>query len=92
MAKRISATEAKNNFGALLEDVAMLGRVDIVRHGRLVAVVLSPLHAPTVPELGESARPARLDPTPPDSEVPPPADEVRKILRNAFDKLPKKPR
>ena len=42
MDKRISATDAKNNFGGLLEDVAALGRVEIVRHGRVVAVVLSP--------------------------------------------------
>jgi prevent-host-death family protein len=42
MAKRVSASDAKNNFGGLLEDVAALGRVDIVRHGRLVAVVLAP--------------------------------------------------
>jgi prevent-host-death family protein len=42
MSKNISATDAKNNFGGLLEDVAALGRVDIVKHGRLVAVVLSP--------------------------------------------------
>jgi prevent-host-death family protein len=42
MNKRVAATDAKNNFGGLLEDVAALGRVEIVRHGRLVAVVLSP--------------------------------------------------
>ncbi|MDR2214675.1 MAG: type II toxin-antitoxin system prevent-host-death family antitoxin, partial [Nevskiaceae bacterium] len=42
MSKRISASDAKNNFGGLLEDVASLGRVEIVKHGRLVAVVLSP--------------------------------------------------
>lgn len=42
MTKRIPATDAKNNFGGLLEDVAALGQVEIVRHGRLVAVVLSP--------------------------------------------------
>jgi prevent-host-death family protein len=42
MAKRVSASDAKNNFGGLLEDVADLGRVDIVKHGRLVAIVLSP--------------------------------------------------
>jgi prevent-host-death family protein len=42
MTKRVSASDAKNNFGGLLEDVAMLGRVDIIKHGRLVAVVLSP--------------------------------------------------
>ena len=40
--KRISATDAKNNFGGLLEEVAAMGRVEVVRHGRLVAVVLSP--------------------------------------------------
>ncbi len=42
MAKQVSATDAKNNFGGLLEDVAALGRVDVVKHGRLVAEVLSP--------------------------------------------------
>ena len=42
MSKRVSASDAKNNFGGLLEDVAALGRVDVVKHGRLVAVVLSP--------------------------------------------------
>lgn len=42
MAKQISASDAKNSFGGLLEDVAALGRVDIVKHGRLVAVILSP--------------------------------------------------
>jgi prevent-host-death family protein len=42
MSKKVSATDAKNNFGGLLEDVAALGRVDVVRHGRIVAVVLSP--------------------------------------------------
>ena len=42
MSKNISASDAKNNFGGLLDDVAALGRVDIRKHGRLVAVVLSP--------------------------------------------------
>jgi prevent-host-death family protein len=42
MKKRVSATDAKNNFGGLLEDVASLGCVEVVRHGRVVAVVLSP--------------------------------------------------
>jgi prevent-host-death family protein len=42
MVKRVSASDAKNNFGGLLEDVAALGRVEIVKHGRLVAVMLSP--------------------------------------------------
>ena len=42
MAKSVTASDAKNNFGGLLEDVAALGRVEIVKHGRLVAVILSP--------------------------------------------------
>jgi prevent-host-death family protein len=42
MVKKVSASDAKNNFGGLLEDVAALGRVDILKHGRVVAVVLSP--------------------------------------------------
>ena len=42
MPKRISASDAKNNFGGLLDDVAALGSVEIMKHGRLVAVVLSP--------------------------------------------------
>jgi prevent-host-death family protein len=42
MSKQVSASDAKNNFGGLLDDVAALGRVDVVKHGRLVAVVLSP--------------------------------------------------
>lgn len=40
--KQISASQAKNNFGGLLDDVAALGCVEIVKHGRPVAVVLSP--------------------------------------------------
>jgi prevent-host-death family protein len=42
MTKSVSASDAKNNFGGLLEEVAASGRVDIVKHGRLVAVMLSP--------------------------------------------------
>jgi prevent-host-death family protein len=42
MSKKISASDAKNNFGGLLDDVATLGRVDVMKHGRLVAVILSP--------------------------------------------------
>lgn len=52
MGKRVTASDAKNNFGGLLEDVAALGRVEIVRHGRLVAVVLSPR---ALAEIGEAA-------------------------------------
>lgn len=40
--KQVSASQAKNNFGGLLDDVAALGCVEIVKHGRPVAVVLSP--------------------------------------------------
>lgn len=58
MAKSVSASNAKNNFGGLLEDVAALGRVDIVKHGRVVAVVLSPraLEAAVGSEPGASSR------------------------------------
>jgi prevent-host-death family protein len=43
MAKSVSASNAKSNFGGFLDDVAAPGRVDIVKHGRLVAVVREPL-------------------------------------------------
>ena len=42
MSKSVSASDAKNNFGGLLEDVAAFGRVNIMKHARLVAVMLSP--------------------------------------------------
>jgi prevent-host-death family protein len=42
MAIRITATDAKNKFGDLLELAAWHGRVDIVRHGRVVASVVAP--------------------------------------------------
>jgi prevent-host-death family protein len=42
MKKRVSASDAKNNFGGLLDEVAASGRVDILKHGRLVAVLLAP--------------------------------------------------
>lgn len=62
--KRISATDAKNNFGGLLDDVATHGRVEITRHGRVVAVVLSPANAsetgPPVAEEPESSTANRL--------------------------------
>ncbi|MGH8216981.1 MAG: type II toxin-antitoxin system Phd/YefM family antitoxin [Steroidobacteraceae bacterium] len=62
--KRVTATDAKNNFGGLLEDVAALGRIDVVRHGRVVAVVLSPralgsMAADTAAEVA-AAQPANL--------------------------------
>lgn len=40
--KRVSASYAKNHFGELLEDVTALGGVEIVKHGRVVAIILSP--------------------------------------------------
>jgi prevent-host-death family protein len=40
--KQVSASHAKNNFGGLLDDVTALGCVEIVKHGRLVAIVLAP--------------------------------------------------
>ncbi|MGH8226318.1 MAG: type II toxin-antitoxin system prevent-host-death family antitoxin [Steroidobacteraceae bacterium] len=58
MIKRVSATDAKNNFGGLLEDVAALGRVDIVRHGRVAAVVLSPRALGSQAPSAERAKPA----------------------------------
>jgi prevent-host-death family protein len=42
MKKRVIASQAKSNFGILLDEVTALGRVDIMKHGRRVAVVLSP--------------------------------------------------
>lgn len=42
MSKQVTATDAKNNFGGLLEDVTALGRVEIIKHGRVVAVMVSP--------------------------------------------------
>jgi len=45
--KTVTATAAKNNFGGLLEDIAVHGRVGIVRHGRLVAIMVSPAAMPS---------------------------------------------
>lgn len=42
MKKQVSASDAKNSFGGLLDELAAVGRVDILKHGRLVAVMLSP--------------------------------------------------
>jgi prevent-host-death family protein len=58
MSKVISASDAKNNFGGLLESVADLGRVDIVRHGRRVAIVLSVREFQVLLEAARSAGPA----------------------------------
>ena len=59
MIKRISASDAKNNFGGFLEDVAALGRVEIVRHGRVVAVVFSPRSLDSSPAGGSGPQPDR---------------------------------
>jgi prevent-host-death family protein len=55
--KRISASHAKNNFGGLLDDVAALGCVEIVKHGRPVAVVLSPRALEEVRGAGRAGNP-----------------------------------
>lgn len=57
MGKRVSASDAKNNFGGLLEDVANLGRVDILKLGRLVAVMLSPRMADSLESAGGASEP-----------------------------------
>ncbi len=63
MSPRISASDAKNNFGSLLDSVSALGRVDIVRHGRVVAVVLAPRELEALSEAAHSFK-ARM-PKPP---------------------------
>jgi prevent-host-death family protein len=57
MSKKVSASDAKNNFGGLLDDVASLGRVDILKHGRLVAVVLSPRAFESAASSGAAPKP-----------------------------------
>jgi prevent-host-death family protein len=61
MTARISATDAKNNFGGLLELVTARGRVEITKHGRVVAVVMSPRladsHGHTAGHPGAAERP-----------------------------------
>jgi prevent-host-death family protein len=59
MSRVVSASDAKNNFGGLLESVAALGRVDVVRHGRRVAVVLSPREFQALNEAARSLPEAR---------------------------------
>ena len=55
MIKTVSASDAKNSFGGLLDDVASLGRVDIVKHGRRVAVMLSPATLAALLQKGEGS-------------------------------------
>ncbi len=40
--RKVSASDAKNRFGALLEEAAQHDGVEIVRHGRVIGVLLSP--------------------------------------------------
>lgn len=54
MPKRVSAKDAKKKFGGLLEDVAALGRVDIVKHRTLVPGALSPVDGGSDAEGGQS--------------------------------------
>jgi prevent-host-death family protein len=68
MPKQVPASDAKNNFGGLLESVASLGRVDIVKHGRLVAIVLSPRELEALSNAAaspDSSRPANKHMIPP---------------------------
>jgi len=59
MAKRVTATDAKNNFGGLLEEVAAVGYVEVVRHGRLVAVVISPREWRSISNRSPSENPSQ---------------------------------
>ena len=83
MAKRISASDAKNNFGGLLDDVATLGRVDIVKHGRLVAVVLSPRAF----DARQESDPAHANPRRRTHMIPPHLARQARVLEwpNGFD-------
>ena len=56
--KRVSASDAKNNFGGLLEDVAALGCIEIAKHGRVVALVLSPRALQELRSRGSADTPA----------------------------------
>jgi len=51
MANTYLLCDAKNNFGGLLEMSRLWGVVDITKHGRLVAVVLSPRAHPLCPQV-----------------------------------------
>ena len=39
--KKVAASDAKNRFGSLLEEAAVYGCVGIVKHGRVVGVLMS---------------------------------------------------
>jgi prevent-host-death family protein len=78
VAKRIRATDAKNNFGGMLEDVALHGRVEIVRHGRVVAIVLSPSELAALP----GARPPPAQPT---HMIPPELARDARLIEERHD-------
>ena len=83
MSKQVSASDAKNNFGGLLEDVAALGCVEIVKHGRLVAVVLSPRALNSV--LAEGAVGARGDSWGVKHMIPPDRARAARMLKAPSD-------
>jgi prevent-host-death family protein len=78
MIKRVSASDAKNNFGGLLEDVATLGRVDILKHGRLVAVMLSPRALESPESAGAAAE--RDQPWDENHMIPPESARAARML------------
>ncbi len=83
MAKQITATAAKNNFGGLLDDVASLGRVEVVKHGRVVAVVLSPRELEA--QLGKSRIPQGNSAWGETHMIPPERARAAQMLTRASD-------
>jgi prevent-host-death family protein len=79
MSKQVSASDAKNSFGGLLEDVAALGRVEIVKHGRLVAVVFSPRALSAA--LAEGVAGAQGDPWGEKHMIPPDRARAARMLK-----------
>jgi prevent-host-death family protein len=79
MSKQVSASDAKNSFGGLLEDVAALGRVEIVKHGRLVAVVFSPRALNSA--LAEGAARAQGGPWGENHMIPPERARAARMLK-----------
>jgi prevent-host-death family protein len=76
MSHRVSASDAKNNFGGLLEQVAAHGRVDITKHGRVVAVVLSPRLFEQEPRVRDS----RAAPVSEEHMIPPALARAARIV------------
>jgi prevent-host-death family protein len=63
MPARMTASAAKNHFGELLDRVLAEGRVDIVRHGRVVAVMLSGRELDALQAARGSSSPAKRENT-----------------------------